>query len=818
MTSPSTSAPRPGASDTALGALALLFACTGCTALLAEQAFEKLLSTLLGASTPAAATVLAAYFGGFGLGGALFGRWFAARRVHPMRVYAVLELWVGLWAFGIALAFDRMIGAFAPILALAGDDATALTLARLAVAGLWILPLTVPMGATFPAVVHAVERLASAADRGRIVRLYAWNLAGAIAGAVLGPFIVFPAWGADGALFAAAAVNVLVALVAHRVARRAPERESVPDAPARDAARAPGSLLAMAFLSGALLFALEVLWAHLIGAVLGNSVYAFAAMLACVLAGLGLGGAAIGRRGDVLPNAEVGRLLLAASLALAAIGSAWDWVPLALAALGAHVHSFGAAETLRWTLAAIMLVPVATLFGMVYPMLFRLERFPRTAQGTAAGALVGANAVGSIVGALGTGFVLIPALGSEGTQACIAILAAAWALALLGMPSVRNARVLVQLAILGLVLAGVRWDRLQLTSGRHVYFGYSEVFRESVLRMFHEDTRGGITTVVDTPAGVGHQAEPYRTLLTNGKFQGNDGWEMEAQSGFALVPLLHARHFDRALVIGLGTGRTAHVVDAAGFARVDVAEIAPGVVAAAREHFAHANGDVLARPSTRLLLEDGRNALVRHRAVYDLMTIELSNVWFQGATNLYSVQFYELARRRLAPHGVLQQWIQLHHITEDELRTAVASLRAAFPYVSVWHVGLQAMMLGSPAPQELTAEGLSRLARIGPALGWGPERFEALFASRLLAPDDVDAWLSSAPTVLNTDRNRRLEYRTPRHNYDRRDLRALNVRRLARHARCDPSEVEATAAGALADAARRARPITCGTRPAGAAR
>src|SRR5215813_7289161 len=78
--------------------LGLLFTCTGATALLAEQVFEKLLSTLLGASTPAAATVLAVYFGGLTLGGLLYSRVFQRRIRRPLKAYALMEGTVAFWA------------------------------------------------------------------------------------------------------------------------------------------------------------------------------------------------------------------------------------------------------------------------------------------------------------------------------------------------------------------------------------------------------------------------------------------------------------------------------------------------------------------------------------------------------------------------------------------------------------------------------------------------------------------------------------------------------------------------------------------------
>ncbi len=340
------------------------------------------------------------------------------------------------------------------------------------------------------------------------------------------------------------------------------------------------------------------------------------------------------------------------------------------------------------------------------------------------------------------------------------------------------------LAAAVLALSGTRRPRdpLRLASGEHVYFGPHYVGPTSRLLFLHEDAAGGITSVVEEPPRQPGE-RPTRTLLTNGKFQGNDAGEVPAQIGFALTPILHAPRLEDALVIGLGTGTSAHVVEAAGFHRVDIAEIAPGIVEAATRCFGHINGHVLSRPSTRLLLEDGRNVLLLRERRYDLISMELSSVWFAGSTNLFSREFYELAATRLKEGGVFQQWIQLHHIGIGELRSAMATIRAAFPEVSLWVVGGQGIFVASSGPQVIRGVALGALETLGPRLGWPPdglaERYRLLLASRLLSPADVTRAVATLHEPLNTDANRLFEYTTPRYNLDRRPLHRMNVQALA---------------------------------------
>ncbi len=794
----------------------ILFVCTGCTALLAEQSFEKMFSTLLGASTPAAATVLAVYFGGLTLGGILFARWGRLLPIQPIRLYALLELCVGLWTLLLYWTFDQLIPVFAPLLALGLDRFWLLQCLRVLVAACWILPATVPMGASFPAIVNSLEQLDILEHGKTTARFYSLNLTGAIAGALAGPFLIFPFWGVDGGLLFAACLNLLVALVAYSTAHGLPSAQTSPKqrnlSDESASFRRLGLILVIAFVSGFVFFALEVLWTHLIGAVLGNSIYAFAAMLAVVLTGLALGGACTTARlpdGQHISVSDFSKLLLGAAVVLGLMNWFWPDVPQAIATLGAQVETFGMAELLRWSMAAAMVLLPATLLGMVYPTLFRLDIFPAQNAGAAVGRMVAANSVGCVLGALATGFWLIPWLGSEMT---LRLLTAGCAFRgiviwLTYRPSEQRTRLaILSLATVAVVTLQPRWNRLHLTSGLHVYFRFAEVGPSTFLKFFHEDTRGGITTVVDNTADSEHGPQSYRTLLTNGKFQGNDSVEMEAQTGFALVPMLFAPRFDDALVIGLGTGHSAHIVDAMGFAAIDVAETAPGIAQAAREYFGHINGAILDKPRVRLLLEDGRNLLLLRDRQYDLITMEITSVWFAGATNLYSEEFYRLARSRLKQGGIFQQWVQIHHIGTEELLTAIATVRHVFPQVSFWVVGGQGILVGSLTPQIIEPACLQALAHHVTDIGWTEgelsDRLAALVSSRLLSPEDITALVQQRPIILNTDRNRHLEYFAPRYNYSPVDYRKQNVRALIQFASFPPPEVAADASGHLAETCR----------------
>jgi spermidine synthase len=330
-----------------------------------------------------------------------------------------------------------------------------------------------------------------------------------------------------------------------------------------------------------------------------------------------------------------------------------------------------------------------------------------------------------------------------------------------------------------------------------VYFapGFTRIYSE--LLFFHEDTLGGVTTLVRQPSGM-------RVLLTNGKFQANDGGEVKAQEGFALIPVLMVPRRGDALVIGLGSGYSARVVAQAGFARVDVAELSPGVVLAARTLLADLNDHVLDRPGVRLYLEDGRNHLLLSDRAYDLVSMEISSVWFAGATSSYSREFYELVRRHLAPGGVLQQWVQIHHLTMDEIGSTLATVRAVFPHAELWLRGGQGVIVASEGPLQIGGEGLAAFyERERDAGAPADDDLLDLLGQRALSSAGLDALLAGRQLKINTDHNRYLEYTTPRYATDDRPLREENVRALRAMVPPAPPDLAADVPAHVRDLLRR---------------
>jgi len=558
-------------------------------------------------------------------------------------------------------------------------------------------------------------------------------------------------------------------------------------------------LLAASFASGAVFFALEVIWTHLIAVVIGCSVYAFAWMLAAVLLGLMLGGFLVNRSAGKRPAVSPALLFQCSALLLLFQLALWNWAPAFFGRPppSRFQNSFYYAEVFKLYVTFVLLVPASTILGLIYPTLLASPQLKREGNSYLAGYISAANSLGCLAGAWLAIFILLPRLGSEFSLKCvIAVLAAFW-LAFLAREPRSRAR-LASAAVTVLLIAGglafYRWDWTRLTAGLGNYFGAAPVLAKApddgvqmspVAMIFrHEDSQGGVTTVLQRTITARQSSRTIRTMMTNGKFQGDDNpdGQVSAQFGFAAIPSLFTRQLGRALLIGLGTGHSATTLRRVGYREIDIAEFSTGIVQAARQCFVSLNQGILSDPRVMLHIEDGRNVLLTdRRRQYDLITIEITSVWFAGSTNLYSQEFYELARQRLKPGGVLQQWVQLHHIGAREIACDLATARSVFPYVGLWFYGGAGMMIASEQPLELNPHTTERFL----ATGLSPEDTRRLVASlrgaRLVRPDRVDALIREIHAPINTDHNRWIEYATPRYQSSSFDWMTDNLKVLAKY-------------------------------------
>ena len=669
--------------------LALVLCASGVTALIYQVLWIKQLSLVVGVEVYAVTTAVSAFFAGLALGGVLFGRW-VDRLARPFLLYALLELGIAVLGVAVTLALAQVALPFAALEARGGPLA-------------WALPFTlvgVPallMGGTLPVLVRS-----QAPDPGHIAsaggRLYAANTAGAIAGALLTPFVLIPLLGVRGSALTAAAINLTLAVGALGLDRVARHEPVAPRAP--EPMRLPHETrvaLTLYTLAGGIALGYEVVWSQAMVPFMSTRSFAFSVMLVTYLAGLVVGSALYARWADRVrdPWGIFGVLIAAAGLvALLEIAGLGRWLVIlqtqAEAAVLAWTGSQLGGMCTRFAVAAVCIVFVPTvLLGAAFPVALRLAADARHV-GRDVGAVVALNTLGGIAGTLLTGFVLVPALGLVRTLAILAIAAAAVGLcAVLCGPAVRRG---TRGAVLGIGVA-VMLGAILTPPDRLTRL--LPAARTGML-VFYEESRGSTVAVVERQAG----GNRFRRLYIQGVSNSGDALpSLRYMRLQALLPLLIHRGEPRsALVIGLGTGITAGaLLRFSGLEQRVCAEILPAVVRAAS--LFQGNFGAASDPRIDIRVRDGRRELLQNPERYDLITLEPPPPSEAGVVNLYSRDFYALAATRLRQGGLLAQWWPLPTQNNEDSRALVRSFLDAFPYATLWTTELHEMLLiGSLEP------------------------------------------------------------------------------------------------------------------------
>lgn len=788
---PRSASEYPGAIGPAKGSLAgvrgllAAFAFSGFAGLVYEVVFAKELAHTFGSTAKASTTVLATYMGGLALGSFLGAKLVERYRHRALHLYAYAEAGVGVLCAVSPYGFKFVRNLYVSIAHGTDSSSPSLTGLQLGLGALVLLPPTVLMGMTMPALAAHLEAKRESLGRS-IAVLYGANTLGAALGAIVTGYYLMPTLGIRNATWLAMGLNFAAALIGLALARLT-KKETVEEDSREEteqAQREPDRAvlrvsLAVLTVGGFVTLALETIYIHLLAIVAGNSVYAFSLMLFAFLLGLGIG-ASIGRAWlSAGWSVRHGVIATQAALAAAILGGVFLWggIPSYFGGFAgfAYTQEFAQREFVRFCVCAGAMLPVALAIGANYPLVMEwLTTADRPNKIRWMGRGMALNTLGNILGALAGTFVLMPMLGSLRALHALALLTLLLAAAALvfakGGANPQKAPKGLSVAVFApaIALLAVQprsLDFTELSTGANVYFhaqAWGRVFDHA------ESADGGLTTVAESMRGD-HRV---KTLLTNGKFQGDDdpSGEMRAQLGFGMVPLAHTTKRGKALVIGLGTGVSSRTIREAGFESLDVAELSADVANLTKTHFSHTNHKVLEAPNVRLLVTDGRNHLLLTENKYDLIAIELSSIWFAGAASLYNREFYELVNARLGEGGVLQQWMQLHRLSDKDIASILTTVRAVFSRAWLYFVGNQGIIIACNHDCDAHREALAKLnatSDLKDALTFFQGRADNILTQRILDTKAIDAFVKDTAegrNLVSTDDNLLLEYSTPKGN------------------------------------------------------
>jgi spermidine synthase len=770
--------------------LLLLLAGSGCAALIYEIVWFQLLQLVIGSSAVSLGLLLAAYMGGLCLGSAVFSRLVSARE-NPLRVYAWLELGIG--AFGIVALFGvPLVGRLYVAGAVSGLFGMVL---RGVVAAACLLPPTLLMGGSYPAIARWIKttsttpKESSGSPSGALGLLYSANIAGAVIGCGAAGFYLLRVHDMAVATFAAAAVNCAVALLGFALAARARHSGTALDARSQ-VHRAPGAVLiyaAIAF-SGMTALGAEVVWTRLLSLLLGPTVYTFSIILGVFLVGLCAGS---GAGSFIARRVRDPRLALAACQILLAVAIAWTaWTLAYVLPYWPVDPQLSLSPWFNFDLdiarCVRTILPATLLWGASFPLALAGAAAEREDPARLSGEVYAANTAGSIVGALAFSLLLIPVLGTQGSERLLIWLAAAGAVVAIApaLPAARGSRSTRPATLMtfgaslagAVVLAGaLAWLLAATVSGlpwQAIAYGrrIAPILRSLAVAGDAQQASPVFVGEGINSSVVISQLGEQRFFFVSGKSEASSApIDMRLQRMMGHLPAL-ARPAPRSvLVVGFGAGVTAgSFVPYPEVGSIVICELEPLIPPASDEFFAKENYHVLHDPRTRVVYDDARHYILIAPEKFDVITTDPIHPWVKGTSTLYSKEYFELVRSHLNPGGVAAQWLPIYESDEETVRTELATFFSVFPNATVWSNywdgdGYDLVLLGTADPSPIGVDDLQRRLEQPGYSGVAASLADTGFHSAVdLLSTYVGRAQDLAPMLVNAqingDMNMRLQY------------------------------------------------------------
>ncbi len=704
----------PGPVPAPLLIVLVIFFFSGATGLVYEVVWTRMLTLVFGHTIYAVSTVLTAFMAGLALGSWLSGR-FADRVRHPVRLYALLELAIGVYALAVPFVLGHLDPVFRPIYFHLHASFYEFSIIRFAVCFFVLVLPTTLMGATLPVLSRVVAPAADTLGK-RLGALYSVNTLGAVLGCSATGFVLIRMLGVGDTIRATAAVNVLIAAAAWRLSTRQAlleplSAEEVPRAHpgVRLAPLAPWRLRAVLFaflLSGFVALALEVLWTRSLVYTFfqGSSTYAFTTILTLFLLGLGAGALAALPLADRVQSPL--RWLAACELVIGlfALVSLPLLVHLARAQAGQLPLFSWISLTLRDFLKAATVMAIPTFaMGAFFPLIVRAYIADAAGAARGVGTLYAFNTSGAILGSFLAGFALIPFVGMSTSLLVLGSISVLIGVGLGALdPGTSKTAKLATAGVCAAALVAL----LAVLPAKAVF---QQVLDGERLLFYRE---GETATVAVVQGRTGER----RLHIDNVGVAGSNLVMMTDQKSLAHVPcLLHPRP-RRVLTVGFGSGGTSwSFTTHRDLESIRCVEIAPTVVEA-HTFFPDCNFELFRDPRYKVIFEDARSLLRLDDATYDVISTDCTDLQYKSNADLYTVEYFELCRRRLNDDGIFVVWMPLSGLTEEYFRVVLATFQHVFPEGTVWYMNNYPthylLLVGRERPIEIDWPRLSeRIAR-----------------------------------------------------------------------------------------------------------
>ena len=752
--------------------LLLLFFGSGCAALIYEIVWFQLLELVIGSTGVSLGILLGTFMGGMCLGSLLLPR-FVPPTWHPLRVYAVLEAAIGIFAV-LVLYLVPVAGRL-----YAATVATGLPglLLRGVTCAVLLLPPTIMMGATLPAVARWIK--ATPAGVSWLGFFYGSNIVGAVFGCLLAGFYLLRVHDMETGTFVAVALNAAVAIAAWTVAAVAPHSGRAGSAPKPDSGTPKGAMtvyLAIA-LSGMSALGAQVVWTRVLSLMLGATTYTFSIILAVVLIGLGLGSSA---GAWLTREMQRPRLALGWAQFLLVIAIAWTAAMLAHSLPYWPINPmFSQGPWIDFQMDFVRslwaLFPATLLWGASFPFALAALASPDQDPGRLVGRVYAANTLGAIGGAVIFSVVLVPVIGTQQSQriliACAVVAGLLALVPAMGLSTPRTAGRLRAAVALVAALAVAAMLAMSVAPVPPALVAYGRML--PAIRADNQPNFLYVGEGMNASVAVSQHSlrGSPRRFHVSGKIEAStEPGDMRLQRLLGHLPALVHEKPKSVLIVGFGAGITAGAfVLYPEVERIVICEIEPLIPAKIAGYFRKENYDVLNDPRVEVVYDDARHFILTTDEKFDIITSDPIHPWVKGAATLYTEEYLALARAHLNPGGVMAEWVPLYENSVAGVKSLVATFFEVFPDASMWtHVvratrGDDVVILGQPGPTRIDIDALEArfngpaYARVKASLREiGINSIVQLFSGYSGQKAELAPWLADAQ--INRDRNLRLQY------------------------------------------------------------
>ena len=628
----------------------ILFFLSGASSLIYQICWIRLSSLIFGSTIAALSITTAVFFGGMALGNYLIVR--KPREFTP-KLYAILEfslVILGLFSilhfkFAAGLPFTDGFMGFLPQLLL-----------TIVAVG---FPATL-MGASFPVMVGLTKENS---PEKKISGVYFINSLGAVFGTVICGFVLLQFIGIQNSIFVAAAIGLLITVAIKFVFSKNAAPAKV--APTASLPLLPVILFAVVGFNGMLA---EIVANRFLALIITNTIFVYTLTISFVILGLSLGAGIFGKIMEKLPK-DYNWFGILAFVWAAIFGAIFFLIPT----------SFWMTSTAEQTIPSAILITALVAFfpslisGAMFPAAINLTNSKSSEK--IAGVLSGVNTLGGICGSLLAGFVLLPTIGIANTV--VLAIAVSMLIALLSICKYSPKKTAALIVLLPVAVLFFGQANYKNFIRNYLSFGKRQTL------LVYQEGREAVVSVL-TAGGI-------RTMEIDRLWQGENRKTRQIMA--AHIPVIISKDDPKnVLLIGFGTGLTASRFLYYDIENLVCVDIERAVFDFAKSEF---GADFLNNDNVRALVEDGRNTVRRNDMKYDIISVEIGQVFRSHSAGFYTKEFYEAAAKQLSTNGIISQFVPIASFNFHKFQSVIKTFISVFPNSQLWYNGSEFLLLGT---------------------------------------------------------------------------------------------------------------------------